>query len=98
MDFLPRSFLKGPTPTPTPNIADEDIRALTRKIHDKTFRFDRGRWVDQQFKPGLLYIRVRIDRGSEQYKKILSDIPALQPFFDLGPVIVVWELKVYEVR
>lgn len=99
MDFAPRNFLKGlPTPSPTPNIADEDIHAMTRKVRDKTFRFDRGRWVDQQFKPEYLYPRVRVERGSEQYKKILSDIPSLQAFFDLGPVIVVWEFKVYEVR
>lgn len=100
MNFAPKSsFLKGlPTPTPTPNIADEDIHAMTRKVRDKTFRFDRGRWVDQQFKPEYLQRRIRVDRGSEEYKKILSDIPALQAFFDLGPVIVVWEFKVYEVR
>ena len=100
MDFAPRAnFMKGtPTPSPRPNIEDEDIRAMTRKVRDKTFRFDRGRWVDQQFKPEYFYARIRLDRGSEQYKRILNDIPSLQAFFDLGPVIVVWEFKVYEVR
>lgn len=99
MDFLPKSFLKGlPTPSPTPNIADEDIHPMIRKVGDKTFRLERGKWIDQQFKAGLLYkVRIRVERGSDEYKKILSDIPSLQVFFDLGPVIVVWEFKVYEV-
>jgi hypothetical protein len=87
-----------PTPTPAKSTEDENFHALTRKVRDKTFRFDRGIWIDQDYKPENALPRARLTRGSPEFDRILSDIPALAPFFDLGQVIVVWQNKVYEVR
>ena len=87
-----------PTPTPARSTEDENFHALTRKVRDKTFRFDRSIWIDQDYKPENGLPRARLTRGSAEFDRILSDIPALAPFFDLGQVIVVWQNKVYEVR
>lgn len=87
-----------PQATPTPSTDDENFRAMTRKVRDKTFRFDRGLWIDQDYKPENRLPRLRLTRGSSEFERLLSDQPALGPFFDLGQVIVVWQGKVYEVR
>lgn len=86
-----------PQPTPKPN-EDENFHALTRKVRDKVFRFDRGVWIDQEYKPENRLQRTRLARGSAEYDRLLTEIPALSPFFDLGPVIVIWQGRVYEVR
>ena len=87
-----------PTPTPARSTEDENFHALTRKVRDKTFRFDRSIWIDQDYKPENALPRARLTRGSAEFDRVLNDIPALAPFFDLGQVIVVWQNKVYEVR
>ncbi len=85
-------------PTPTPNVEDENFRVMTRKVRDKTFRFENGKWIDQEFKPEYLCSRQRLERGSAEYEKLITDKPELKVFFELGPVIVVWQLVVYEVK
>ncbi|MEP7272713.1 MAG: carboxypeptidase regulatory-like domain-containing protein [Acidobacteriota bacterium] len=91
---------KAAKPQPTPNRSNEDenFHALLRKVRDKTFRFDRGVWVDQEYKPENRLPRVRLNRETPEFEKIISEIPSLVPFFDLGKVIVVWQGRVYEVR
>lgn len=77
---------------------DETVQALTRKVRDKTFRYDNGRWIDVEFKPEFLPPRMRLDRNGADFERVLTENPELKPFFDLGRVIVVWKGKVYEVR
>jgi hypothetical protein len=81
---------------------DETVRVMKHKVRDKVFRFesgsDGGRWVDQEFKPEFLPKRVRLTRGSAEYERVLTEIPDLQPFFDLGRVLVLWKGTVYEIR
>ncbi len=85
------------TPTPRSN-EDENFHALVRRVRDKTFRFDRGVWIDQEYKPENRLQRTRLNHGSSDYERVLTEIPALAPFFDLGPVIVIWQGRVYDVR
>jgi hypothetical protein len=81
---------------------DETVRVMKHKVRDKVFRFesgsDGGRWVDQEFKPEFLPKRIRLTRGSAEYERVLTEIPDLQPFFDLGRVLVIWKGTVYEIR
>ena len=76
---------------------DETVRVMTHKVRDKVFRFENNRWIDQEFKPEFLPPRVRLDRGSAEFERVLTEVPDLKPFFDLGTVIVVWKGKVYEI-
>lgn len=77
---------------------DETINPLTRKLRDKSFRFDRGMWVDQSYKPEFMAWRVvRLARHSKEYERLLATEPQLKEFFSLGPIIIVWRDKVYRV-
>ena len=98
--LAPREAGKAkPQPTPTPRSSeDENFRPLLRKVRDKSFRFDRGTWIDQEFKPENRLPRTKISRGTSDYDRVLAETPSLAPFFDLGAVIVVWQGRVYEVR
>jgi hypothetical protein len=85
------------TPAPRSN-EDENFHPLIRKVRDKSFRFDRGVWIDQEYKPENRLQRTRLMRGTPDYDRALTENPALAPFFDLGAVVVVWQGRVYEVR
>jgi hypothetical protein len=79
--------------------ADKESLALpTRKVGVKRFRFERGVWLDNDYKPEDRLPLTRLVRDSEEYKQTLKAVPALKPFFNLGQVTVVWAGKVYEVR
>lgn len=99
--FVPRRRAGNTTPAPGAASSpgdDETVRPLTRKVRDKTFRYENGRWVDAEFKPEFLPPRTRLDRDTADFERVLTEHPELKPFFDLGRVIVVWQGKVYEVR
>ncbi len=69
-DFLPQPdalMKKLAKPTPTPNIEDENFRPMTRKVRDKTFRYERGKWIDQEFK-----VRVSLSAHSVSNVEALS--------------------------
>ena len=101
-DFMPQPdalMKKLAKPTPTPNVEDENFRPMIRKVRDKTFRFENGKWIDQEFfKLGYLYKRVNLERHSPEYEKLITETPELKVFFELGPVKVVWQLAVYDVK
>jgi anti-sigma factor RsiW len=78
---------------------DETISPLTIKVRDKKFSFQRGIWIDQAYKPEIMYWRVsRIVQGSKEYEQILAEEPQLKEFFSLGKIIIVWRDKVYRVN
>lgn len=68
-----------------------------RVVSGKTFRQENGVWIDEAYdlKQGLPI--VRLTRDSEEYKQALKETPALKPYFDLKPVLVVWQGTVYRV-
>jgi hypothetical protein len=77
---------------------DETVSPLTRKFRDKSFRFDRGMWVDQAYKPELMVWRVvRISLKSKEYERLLAAEPQLKEYSSLGPMIIVWGDKVYRI-
>ena len=68
-----------------------------RIIAGKTFRQENGVWIDSDYQADRNFPVVRLTRDSDAYKQTLKDFPALQPYFGLHPVIVVWQGKVYRV-
>lgn len=83
---------------PKANTEDENFKPLQRTVRGKTFRFDRGIWIDVDYKPQNRLPRTKLTRDSAEFERAQSEIPALTPFFDLVQVIVVWQGRVYEVR
>lgn len=78
---------------------NEDLPApMVRKLRDKTFSYENGTWIDQSYKPDLMYWRViRLETGSREYERLLADDPQLREFFNLGQIIIVWRDKIYKV-
>lgn len=69
-----------------------------RTVAGKTFRHENGIWVDTSYQPGNNLPVVRLTRDSRVYQQTLKDLPGLKPYFDLKPVIVIWQGKVYRVE
>ncbi len=70
----------------------------SRVVSGKTFRQENGIWIDEAYEPGKGLSIIRLTPDSESYKQTLKETPALKPYFDLKPVIVVWQGKVYRVE
>ena len=99
--LAPREAAAKAKPQATParrSNDDENFQPLMRRVRDKSFRFDRGVWIDQEYKPETRLQKTRLTHGTPEFERALSDNPSLAPFFDLGAVIVVWQGRVYEVR
>lgn len=70
--------------------------AGVRVVNDKTFVWRDGVWVDRAFDPARMTTR-RVVFGSDDYFALLSQKPALAPYFALGTrVIVVVDGQAYE--
>ena len=78
--------------------AEKSLRLPTKKAGGKTFRLEQGAWIDADYKPEDKLPLTHLKRHSSEYKETLKKLPALQPFFKLGLVTVVWQGKVYQVR
>jgi hypothetical protein len=77
---------------------DKADKPLIRHLRGKTFRFVRGVWIDDQYDAEMSAWRITLlRRGSEAYNRVLSDEPQLKEFFDFGPIIIVWQDKIYRV-
>jgi hypothetical protein len=70
----------------------------TRKVGEKTFRLENGVWVDVQYRPADNLPATRLTSGTEEFNRAVAERPALKPFFDLKPVVVVWQGRVYHVE
>ncbi len=81
---------------------EEDIArsdpAETRSAGGRTFRRQGNAWVDTAYRPSLR--TVNITRGSDQYRALVADEPALGRIIQQlgGEVIVVWGGRAYRVR
>lgn len=69
-----------------------------KTVGGKTFRQENGVWVDNEYNPKSGSSVIRLTNESDAYKQTLKDNPGLKPYFDLKPVIVVWQGKVYRVE
>src|SRR5262245_28381766 len=77
---------------------DESSKLMVRRMRGKVFHFDKGMWIDQEYKPEMQeWRRWTLKRGSEEYKKVLASDPLLKEFFDLGPILIVWKNRIYKV-
>ncbi|HEV2667240.1 MAG TPA: zf-HC2 domain-containing protein [Blastocatellia bacterium] len=76
----------------------ESSKPMIRRMRGKVFHFDKGMWIDQEYKPEMQeWRRWTLARGSDQYKRVLADEPQLKEFFDLGPILIVWKNRIYKV-
>lgn len=78
--------------------APTERRRMTRQVSGKTFRFEQGIWIDESWNADDNWPVIRLTHDSENYDRVLAQIPALKNFFDLGQVTVLWQGKLYEVR
>src|SRR5262249_30659402 len=96
--------LMAPNSSPTPRPPKmkvhevESIQSLTRRVRDKTFRFTRGVWIDASYDPDDKLPVVELTSESREFEQVLAKEPGLKPFFDLGPVTLVWHGIVYQVK
>jgi hypothetical protein len=73
--------------------------ASVKMFRDKTFVFNGRFWVDQLSRE-LMTSRGTIDLvyGDEKFQQLVSEYPPLAGYFELRPVIVVWNGKIYRVN
>jgi hypothetical protein len=73
---------------------------ITKTVGNKTFRMEKGVWRDTSYNPEDKWPIVRLSRGSEEYDQTIVDIPSLRQFFTSlqGPVVVLWQGTVYQIR
>ena len=76
--------------------ADKD-EAETRSVAGRRFRKQRGVWVDTAYDSGAT---TNLRRGSEQYRALVADEPAIKIIADQldGEIIVVWKGRAYKIR
>jgi hypothetical protein len=77
--------------------AKEQLKPMMQRLNGHTFFFEHGYWIDEEYKSDTTMPLVRLTRGNTRYQQTLIENPSLEQFFKLGPVIVVWKGKVYEV-
>ena len=71
---------------------DESSKTLTWRVRGKVFRFEKGTWIDQEYKPEMQeWRRFALTRDSDEYKRVLRAEPLLKEFFDKGPILIVWK-------
>lgn len=83
--------------------ADKDEKAAgnaaeTRKVSGRMFHREGNVWVDSAYDSGRATVNVK--RGSEQYRALIADEPALRSIAEQlgGEVIVVWKSTAYRIR
>ena len=79
------------------NKADSGGAAETRSVNGRRFRRQGNAWVDTAYNSSRSTTHVA--RGSEQYRALVADEPALRTFAEQlnGEVIVVWKGKAYRI-
>lgn len=70
----------------------------TRKVSGRLFHRERSAWVDSDYASGRATVNVK--RGSEQFRALIADEPALRSIAEQlgGEVIVVWKGTAYRIR
>ena len=74
-----------------------DDERQTRTIFGRHFRRVGNAWVDDTYKSSMA--TTKVERGSEQYRALVADEPAIAGFATQlsGEVIVVWKGRVYRI-
>src|SRR5262249_32339896 len=77
---------------------DEAANSSMRQVAGKTFYLRDGVWTDSEFKADAKSPEVSLKFASEEYFKLINQLPKLADYFALGQrVVVVWQGKVYRV-
>lgn len=76
----------------------EKADAETRTVAGRRFRRQGGVWIDTAYDSSR--DTVNLTRGSEQYRALIADEPAIKTFADAldGQLIVVWKGRAYRIR
>ncbi len=86
---------RNPAPAPQPNTMRS---GGDRLVGDKTFRLVAGEWIDAAYDP-LALLPIEPVEGPGARAALLSRVPALAPYADLGArVVVVHDNVVYRFR
>jgi hypothetical protein len=70
----------------------------TRRVFGRLFHRQGNAWVDADYASGRS--TVNVSRGSEQFRALIADEPALRSIAEQlgGEVIVVWKGTAYRIR
>ncbi len=76
----------------------DDSSANTRTVAGRRFRKQGGVWIDTAYDSSK--DAVTLTRGSEQYRALVADEPAIKTIADTldGEVIIVWKGRTYRIR
>lgn len=93
----------GRYPSAMQGQADKDEKAAdsaveTRRVSGRLFHREGNAWVDSDYASGRATVNVK--RGSEQYRALIADEPAIRSIAEQlgGEVIVVWKGTAYRIR
>ena len=77
--------------------ADKDTTE-TRTVAGRNFKKERGIWIDRAYDSSTRTVNVA--RGSEQFRALVADEPAINTIAEQldGEVIVVWKGRAYRIR
>lgn len=77
---------------------EKDKNAETRSVAGRRFRRERGVWVDTAYEAPRN--TVNLTRGSEQYRALVADEPAIKTIAEQldGEIIVVWKGRAYRIQ
>jgi len=72
--------------------------AETRRVSGRSFHREGNVWVDADYAEGRA--TVKVSRGSEQYRALIADEPAIRSIAEQlgGEVIVIWKGVAYRIR
>ena len=75
-----------------------DEESETRSVAGRTFRKERGIWTDTAYDSSIRIVQMA--RGSEQFRALVADEPAIGTIAERlnGEVIVVWKSRAYRIR
>ena len=76
----------------------DDEAAEARSVAGRRFLRQGGMWVDKAYKSGISLTHVA--RGSEQYRALIADEPAIRTIAEQlqGEVILIWKGRGYRIR
>lgn len=79
------------------NISRDDA-SETRKVAGRTFRRQGGAWVDTAYNSSRATVNIK--RGSEQYRALTADEPAIATIANQlgGEVVIIWKGRAYRIR
>ena len=77
---------------------DKDSSAETRSVAGRTFRKQGGIWIDTAYDSPRA--TMNLSRGSEAYRSLIADEPAIKTIADQldGEIVVVWKGRAYHIH